>query len=58
MRAYYWNGNWLRFVCAGLILVAGCANQANDLSETGNFLESAKGDFEVNITLRRKEQLF
>ena len=41
MRVYYCNGYWLGFVCAGLILAAGCANQANDLSETGNFLESA-----------------
>ncbi len=58
MRTYYWNGYWLRFICAGLILAAGCAgsgpqtpfiafgvraNEANDLPKTGNFIESAVG---------------
>ena len=45
MRAYRRNGRWLRVVCAGLILAAGCANQANDLSGRGNFLKSARVDF-------------
>lgn len=41
MRAFFWNQCRLGFVCAGLIFAAGCASQANDLSERGNFLESA-----------------
>ncbi len=43
MRAYYWNRYWLRFVCAGLILAAGCANQTSDLSGAGDLIGSAAG---------------
>ena len=48
MMARYWNQCWLGLVCAGLIIAAGCANQANNLSEAGNFLESAGADI-VNL---------
>jgi len=44
MRQYCRNRYWLGFICAGLIIAGGCANQANDLSEAGNFLESAGAD--------------
>lgn len=40
MRTYYWNRCWLGFICAGLILAAGCASQTEQLSETGNIPES------------------
>ena len=45
MRVFNRNGSWLRIVCAGLILTGGCANQANDLSQKGDWFESAKSDF-------------
>ncbi len=45
MSVYYRNQYWLRFACVGLILAAGCANQTNNLSGTGNFFESFRSDF-------------
>lgn len=41
MRAHCRNKCWLALACAALFLAAGCANQANDLCQTGNFLKSA-----------------
>ena len=41
MRGYCWNRYWLGLVFAGLIFAAGCASQAEQLSETGKFLGSA-----------------
>ena len=46
MRTYCRKGRWLRIVCAGLIFVAGCANQ-NQIEQppkTDHFLESLKID--------------
>ena len=48
MRAYRWNRYRVGAVCIGLIIAAGCANQANNLSEAGNFLESAGANI-VNL---------
>jgi len=41
MRGCCWNRYWLGLVFAGLIFAAGCASQAEQLSETGKFLGSA-----------------
>lgn len=41
MSAYCWNRYWLGLVLAGLIFAAGCASQAEQLSETGKFIGSA-----------------
>jgi len=41
MRGYCWNRYWLGLVLAGLIFAAGCASQAEQLSEKEGFLESA-----------------
>ena len=45
MRQYCRNGCWVGVVCIGLILAAGCANQTEQLSNNGNFFESARSDF-------------
>ena len=45
MIAYRWNRCWLGVICIGLILAAGCANQTEQLSNNGNFFESARSDF-------------
>ena len=45
MRAHRRNKCWLGVVCIGLILAAGCANQTEQLSNNGNFFESARSDF-------------
>ena len=44
MRTYCCNRYWLGFVCAGLVLAAGCASQTEQLSERKSFLESAGAD--------------
>jgi len=38
------NGFWFRFICASLVLVAGCANQSENTSKKSLWLESAKAD--------------
>ena len=45
MRQYYRNGCRLGVVCIGLILASGCASQMEQLSNNGNFFESARSDF-------------
>ncbi len=45
MIAYRWNRCWLGVICIGLILASGCANQTEQLSNNGNFFESARSDF-------------
>ena len=48
MRADYWNRYWLCAVCTGLILIAGCVNQANNSSQTANLPDCARADL-VNL---------
>ena len=45
MKTYRQNACLLRAVCIVSILAASCTNQANDLSGTGSFFESARADF-------------
>ncbi|GAH38877.1 unnamed protein product, partial [marine sediment metagenome] len=48
MRPYCWNEYCLVFVFAGLIIAGGCVSQTEQLSEAGNFLQSAGADL-VNL---------
>lgn len=45
MKPRHRNGFWLGFVCAALILVAGCANRTESPSGKSLWLESVKADF-------------
>ena len=44
MRAYYCDKSWLGFICAGLIIAAGCATQANNPSRKNPFPELTRID--------------
>lgn len=48
MSSFCRNARWLGVAFVALILAGGCANQSNDLSETGNFFEYVGRDL-VNL---------